>query len=341
MPKDLKSVIRRFCAIAVVISSSLAACGSFVPEGADITSLEALPMRADPHLAALQKGYVALAKQEQLKSDRGSATVFAQKALDAAKGDAPEPFAAPGDEDPVSKSLAQARLELVGYLADPGAKLRAGREVGELQVAYDCWLKGTVEDRQSAVAAECRVQFDNLSSAVNELSKLPGNIVSILKAGQGGGVVVTTLSGTRELMQGETASDRGEVFVSRRVIEQTFAASLAAFPPPPIVFELYFDIGSAEITDSAFNVIYSASQEVLVRPAAEVAISGHADPGSERRHALSLSRRRAEAVERALRNELPENEIVSFSIKGYGVRRPLIPTSEPEAKNRRVTFVVR
>jgi outer membrane protein OmpA-like peptidoglycan-associated protein len=122
---------------------------------------------------------------------------------------------------------------------------------------------------------------------------------------------------------------------------RTFAEALAAQPPPPLSFTLYFETNSLEVTPSSRSVLDALLAEVGKRQAVEVQVTGHTDRVGSEADNDRLSLQRAEAV----RAMLIQRGINSNFLRavGRGEREPLIPTPDEQAepRNRRVEVIVR
>lgn len=124
-------------------------------------------------------------------------------------------------------------------------------------------------------------------------------------------------------------------------VEQRFAAALAARPPRPSQYTLYFQAGSNELTAESTAAFAKVKQEIAERPASEVMVIGHTDRVGSLAANDTLSRQRAEA----LRDLLVAAGVptAKLEVAGRGEREPLVPTADEvaEAKNRRVEISVR
>jgi outer membrane protein OmpA-like peptidoglycan-associated protein len=137
--------------------------------------------------------------------------------------------------------------------------------------------------------------------------------------------------------QGHVKKDR----LTEEEVRQTFASALAAQPPKPVSFILYFLANSMEIVPSSQAILEAILTEVARRQAVEVQITGHTDRVGSVADNDRLSQVRAEAV----RDMLVQNGLQASFIRvvGRGEREPLIPApdEQPEAQNRRVEVIVR
>jgi len=124
-------------------------------------------------------------------------------------------------------------------------------------------------------------------------------------------------------------------------IDQTFAAALAAQPPKPISFTLYFDTNSTQVTTASRPQLDALMAEAARRQAVEVQVTGHTDRVGSDADNDRLSLQRAESV----RAMLIQNGIKAPFIRavGRGEREPLVPSADeqPEARNRRVEVILR
>ena len=123
--------------------------------------------------------------------------------------------------------------------------------------------------------------------------------------------------------------------------DQTFAAALAAQPPKPISFTLYFDTNSTQVITASRPQLDALMAEAARRQAVEVQVTGHTDRVGSDADNDRLSLQRAESV----RAMLVQIGIKAMFIRavGRGEREPLVPTADeqPEARNRRVEVILR
>lgn len=124
-------------------------------------------------------------------------------------------------------------------------------------------------------------------------------------------------------------------------VDTLFGAALAAQPPRPAHFTLYFVEGKDEFTTESTQIVASVFAEIAKRPVPDVLVIGHADNVGTDQINDALSLQRAETVRAALIAHGIAPDAVSAI--GRGKREPVVPTAEgvPEARNRRVEIVVR
>ena len=129
--------------------------------------------------------------------------------------------------------------------------------------------------------------------------------------------------------------------VTQKEVQRTFGEALAAQPPKPLSFTLYFDIASTEVTPDSLPILETLFAEVAKREAVEVQVTGHTDRVGTDATNDRLSLERAQGV----RDILIQRGLKTSFIRavGRGEREPLIPTpdEQPEPRNRRVEVIVR
>lgn len=130
------------------------------------------------------------------------------------------------------------------------------------------------------------------------------------------------------------------VVLTEAKVQETWGAALAALPPVPLHYLLYFESGTATLTAESAALLPKIRTDLAGRPFPHLEITGHADATGSDALNLALSRERAEAVAKTLRDgDLAQ---ASLAISSHGKRNPLIPTADgvAEPRNRRVTVTV-
>jgi outer membrane protein OmpA-like peptidoglycan-associated protein len=124
-------------------------------------------------------------------------------------------------------------------------------------------------------------------------------------------------------------------------VRRLFAIALAALPPPPEAFTLFFRFDSEELTDDSRKLVRKVLRSVKDRPFPDVAVLGHTDTTGTRQLNSQLGLKRANMV-RALLIEsgLSPSSIV---VTSHGERELLVQTRDGvfEPRNRRVEILVR
>ena len=162
-----------------------------------------------------------------------------------------------------------------------------------------------------------------------------------------GAVVVGEGSGATVLdtpMTVAKVDNRGRVKtekITQAEVEKDFSAALAATPPKPISFTLYFETGTTVIMDMSKDALDDLFEEVAGRQAVEVQITGHTDTVGTTSDNDLLSTQRAESIKEMLvARGLKSNFVRAV---GRGERELLVQTPDnvSEALNRRVEVIVR
>ncbi len=179
-------------------------------------------------------------------------------------------------------------------------------------------------------------------------------VVLIPKAGGQAGAVVVRYQGKEVLInrpyQSARVRNSGALetgMLSRQEVQREFAGTLAALPPRPKTYTVYFVEGKDDLTDASvaqFEAILSEAirSELAARPAPEVSIVGHTDSVGSERFNDQLSMARAQRVKDELvKRGIPAGRIVG--VYGRGMRDPVVVTgpSVAEPRNRRVEISVR
>jgi outer membrane protein OmpA-like peptidoglycan-associated protein len=124
-------------------------------------------------------------------------------------------------------------------------------------------------------------------------------------------------------------------------VRAQFAETLAALPPHPARFTLYFLEGRDELTPESRAEVERIFAEIKRRPLPDVAVTGHADTVGGERYNDKLSLARAERM----REILVELGLAAerITVAGRGKRELLVSTAENvhEPRNRRVEIEVR
>ncbi len=141
---------------------------------------------------------------------------------------------------------------------------------------------------------------------------------------------------TRRSLGGNDAYQSSPEEVSER-----FGAALAARPPRPVSYVLYFEAGGNVLTAASQAALVDIRRKIAEQAASEVRIIGHTDRVGSVEGNDALSLKRAES----LRDLLVESGVAADKLEavGRGERDPLVPTADEvdEPKNRRVEIVVR
>lgn len=124
-------------------------------------------------------------------------------------------------------------------------------------------------------------------------------------------------------------------------ISTTFAEAIAAEPPAPEKFILFFEIGGTDLCPDSKVVIPNILAAVKRRGAISISVSGHTDAVGSIQFNDGLARRRAQTVSDILIQNGVNPAILKVTSHGEG--NPLVPTPDgvAEPRNRRVEVIVR
>jgi peptidoglycan-associated lipoprotein len=124
-------------------------------------------------------------------------------------------------------------------------------------------------------------------------------------------------------------------------VKALFADALAALPPEPQHFTLFFRFESDELTPESRALVPKVLQAVKGRPVPDVVVIGHTDSTGSAASNIELGLKRANAVrELLLKAGLAKSAI---DVVSHGERELLVRTADEvfEARNRRVEISVR
>jgi outer membrane protein OmpA-like peptidoglycan-associated protein len=160
--------------------------------------------------------------------------------------------------------------------------------------------------------------------------------------GRPAAVTVTRAGNTTTLDKPYAAAQDGQaVTFAAAQVQQVFGAALAAQPPRPLSFTLYFVEGRNELTAQSQQALTAAMAEITKRPAPDIVVVGHTDTQGSAALNDMLSRTRAQAI----RDEFLKRGIAPDAVEasGRGKRELLVPTPDniAEPRNRRVEITVR
>ena len=182
------------------------------------------------------------------------------------------------------------------------------------------------------------------------IQALPTSSVVLLPDadGKAGSVIVQT-EGNRQTVS--TAYGRASVNKSGTIhlasddaalVSQRYASTLAARPPAPMSFTVFFEFGSAVEIAPVFQPTLEKLRAVIGSyPAAEITVIGHTDRVGSLESNDALSLQRAETVLKLI--EQAGIRATVLEVAGRGEREPLVPTADEveEAQNRRVEINLR
>ena len=184
-----------------------------------------------------------------------------------------------------------------------------------------------------AVLAACAALAGCASSHVSLLTEEGG--------GSGAVLVMDPATGAErgELTEPNTRAKLGGDQVRARRLKRSFDKLLAAMPPPPRIYTLYFIEGTTQITPASQATLEELRK--VVTPTSDVQITGHTDTTGDSALNDKLSIDRAVQVRAALvQDGLP---VGNARVTGRGERELRVPTGPgvSEPLNRRVEVIIR
>lgn len=186
--------------------------------------------------------------------------------------------------------------------------------------------------------------------AIVIIQSQPASTVVLLPDADGRtGALVVTADGKEQLVSGAYGSASvnrmGAIHVATGdadTIRERYGATLAARPPAPVSFTVFFEFGSAIDIAPVFQPVLDKLRAAMGSyPAAEVTVIGHTDRVGSIESNDALSLQRAQTVrDLILQSGL---QPMALEVAGRGEREPLIPTADEvaEAQNRRVEINLR
>lgn len=159
-------------------------------------------------------------------------------------------------------------------------------------------------------------------------------------------IVVTTEAGDTPLSETGGALEilptgARPIRISDEQLERDFGAAMAARPPIPRTFILYFDTGGVQLTAESEAQLPDIRAAVMDFPAPDIAITGHADTVGSPEVNERISLQRAQFVAEWLVES--DVQAVELIVTSHGQRNLLVPTGDglDEPRNRRVEVTVR
>ena len=124
-------------------------------------------------------------------------------------------------------------------------------------------------------------------------------------------------------------------------VQQVFGKVIAALPPVPRSFTLYFRFNSEELTDESRALLRDVLRSVRDRPLPEVVVLGHTDTTGTAARNFELGLKRANLVRGLL--VATGVDSAAIEVRSHGERELIVPTGDGvfEPRNRRVEITVR
>jgi outer membrane protein OmpA-like peptidoglycan-associated protein len=191
------------------------------------------------------------------------------------------------------------------------------------------------------------VLFSAVVALLVYFSPAPKDESVVLLPGADGkvGVVIVERGTERIVLDKPYAASRtgpgGAETLDAASVRREFGDVLAALPPRPTSYVLYFVMGLDELTDQSKADLQRLLGELRSRPQSDIVIIGHTDRVGTDTSNDALSLQRAERVKaELLALGIAESRL---RLAGRGEREPIVPTVDgvEEPRNRRVEVNVR
>jgi OmpA-OmpF porin, OOP family len=283
-----------------VIFSGLAVMALSACAGQELGKARGLDPTGSMFDKALYSGYLSLSEGEYKEGDYQDSDAFAMRAMTAGGGKVVLPEEVSARPLPAGSvdALTDARARLASAF-QKGAIEKAPNEAATAQVMFDCWMQEQEENFQPEDIAACRADFLGAMGKLDDALK-----------------------------------------------PKAMAAKPAPMPAPkpapkmmakiPGPFVVMFDFNSTKLDSAAQAVINVVSGEAGAFKPTRIVIRGHTDRAGNDAYNEKLSKRRAEAVAKALAAAGTKVKVVAVS--HYGETLPEVSTGDGkrEAANRRV-----
>lgn len=201
-------------------------------------------------------------------------------------------------------------------------------------------MKKTITLMILAIMALMAAGCETPKSMVVLIPDPDGTVGQLEVANQAGNQVLNEANQAVRVKDATTKPSKA-VTLSEAEIRATFAEALAAQPPPPEKFILYFIQGSNTLTPESQALLPGIIETIRQRRSTEIVISGHTDTVGAKEYNYRLSLDRAQEVSRILvhNGAIPSD----ISATSHGEGNPLVKTADEvaEPKNRRVEVVIR
>ncbi len=264
---------------------------------------------------SLYEGYLELSREEYQEGDYRDSDTFAERAITAADGAAPQPESLSARSLPADQVslLTDARDRLLALLQEGGIE-RLPQEAAKAQIKFECWMQEQEENRQPEDIAACRTDFfDAMASLETELAP---KSVAAAPAPQ------PQQPAKIEAVPAPAAKPASE--------------PPAALKPLPDSFVVYFDFDQSKLSQESIAVLMEVVLAASKKSDSVISALGHTDSAGKQDYNQTLAKKRVEAVTKFL----IESGVDKARIKteALGPAKPAVdaPAGQPEPKNRRV-----
>lgn len=220
--------------------------------------------------------------------------------------------------------------------SDVPAAEAAGQDRERAEMAELCPFEVTEVDTVDAIKARfATVAVKAPGSYVVLIPSPDGSIGRVTVQGKQGEQVLSK-SGQAVTLDGGTSFD-----VDKQKMAQDFGTAIAAQPPLPEQFVLYFIRGGTQLTKESRALLPTMLARAKARKSLEVWLVGHTDTVGSPKRNETLGLKRAQAIARHFR-KLGLKE-TALTVESFGERSPLVATPDEtnEPRNRRGEVTLR
>jgi len=220
----------------------------------------------------------------------------------------------------------------------PGAKEldqdRTGIDAAELCGA----LVAEVDTVEAIKARHAVVPVKGPGSYLMLIPSPDGSVGRVTVQGRQGEQVLTK-EGQIALLDGSPIPVGVEV--GKKQLERDFSAAIAARPPVPEQFVLYFNRGGTQLTAASKAMLPKLFARVRERKTLDIWLIGHTDTVGAPKRNDALGLQRAQSIARLLRQKAQKG--LALTVESYGERSPLVATPDEtdEPRNRRGEVTLR
>ena len=227
---------------------------------------------------------------------------------------------------------------------DVPAAEAAGQDRGRVDTTELCPFEVTEVDTVDAIKA--RFATTSAAAAATATVKAPGSYVVLVPSPDGsiGRVTVQGKQGEKVLTRSgqAVALDGGaNLEVDQKKIQQDFGAAIAALPPLPEQFVLYFNRGGTQLTKESQAILPTMLARAKERKSLEVWLVGHTDTVGSPKRNDALGLKRAQAIAKQFQKLGLKD--TALTVESFGERNPQVATPDEtdEPRNRRGEVTLR
>ena len=287
----------------------LAGCGS------ELEVAEQLSPDGTPFSQSLYQGYIDLSRAEYEEGDYTDSDSFAERAITAAGGVAPQPESIESRRLPAEQrgALTEARNRLLAVLDGGGAE-KLPSEAATAQILFDCWMQEQEENRQASDIEACRGGFFTALAYLED------------------GLAQANVAATEAAEPVQAAA----VEPIKTAPVETKVQAPQKLTQPPGSFTVYFDLDQAKLSQDAIATLVEVVMAASKKKATTIRARGHTDSSGQSAYNQALAQKRVEAVAKFLIESGVDKERIETLSVGPAQPAVEVPSGTPEAKNRRV-----